>query len=171
MRAAEIHTNLKGRHQLSGKPQLSDNFTGTKRRAETVLFHSLLRVDPSNIDGTHSPSDGLGNGVGSCSNASPESYNTSSVSTPPSTEGPSNGQYALRSLRREHVLLHQGAQDVQRKKLMLSPTLEKRKWSLSQLQRDKRRRAHQTTTFCTNCQTTLPDKATSYCEIMRTYLH
>jgi len=52
-----IHTELKGHHQLNGKPQLCDNLTGTKRRAETVLFDSLLRADSSKMDGTHSPRD------------------------------------------------------------------------------------------------------------------
>lgn len=315
-----IHAELKGRHQLNGKPQLCDNLTGTKRRAETVHFDSMLRADPSNMDGTHSPldrelarnestspfpsssfnfsfppyegifdipttasaaplaqptqyptnlrpnlensryhstrssssnmyqssrsppsageglsaaaaaasaamaeeyahaanvegsvidyrqlmgfaypnldgspmgqnpythvdptqilsvgqgdlggyaafhaspsSDGLGNGVGS-SSTSPESYNTSSASTPPSTEGPSNGQHASRPLQRKYISLQQGAQDVQRKKSMPSPTLGEQKSSPStpelagtEPQGGKPEEADQTPTLCTNCHTT-----------------
>jgi GATA-binding protein len=261
-----IHTELKGLHQLNEKPQLCDNSTGTKRRAETVLFDSLLRADPSNMDGTYFPLDrelarnestslfpstfdflitpyegiptttsagplaqptqypsnlrpnlensryhstrsssgnmhqssrspssagegisaaaaaasaamaeeyayaanversildypqlmgfaypnldgsrmgqnpythvdptqilpvGQGDLMGSRSNASPESYGALSASTPPSTEGPSNGQHASRPLPRRYISLHQGAQDVtpmKRQRRTLSP----RKWS------------------------------------------
>ena len=331
-------------HHLSGKLHLSDNFTGTKRRAETVIFDSLLRTDPSNMDGTHSPidreiarnentspfpstsfnfsfppyegildipttasaaplaeptrypsnlrpnlensryhptrssstsdmyqssrspplagrglsaaeeapsamvaeeyarlanmegsvlgyrqlmgfahsnldgspmgqnpythvdptqilsvgqgvfgryavfhaspsNDGLVNGVGSSSNASPESYNTSSASTPPLTEGSSNGQHS-RPLQWKYISLHQGAQDVQRKKSMPSPTLGEQKSSPStpelggtELQSGKPEEADHTQTLCTNCQTTntpiwrRDPEGQPLCEIMRTYLH
>ena len=75
------------------------------------------------FDASSSSDDGLGNGVGSSSNVSPESYNTSSASTPPTTEGPSSGQHASRPLQRKYISLHQGAQDVEEKKSMPSPTL------------------------------------------------
>ena len=336
-----IHRALKGRHHLSGKPHLFNNFTGTKRLAETVLFDGLLRTDPSNMDGTHSPidreiarnentspfpstsfnfsfppyegifdipttasaaplaeptrypsnlrpnlensryhatrtsstsdmyqssrspplagiglsaaasammaeeyalahmegsaldyrqlmgfahsnldgspmgqnpytdvdptqilsvgqggfgghaafhaspsNDGLVNGVGSSSNASPELYNTSSASIPPSTEGSSNGQHASRPLQWKYISLHQGPQDVQRKKSMPSPTLGEQKSSPStpelggtELQSGQPEEADHTQTLCTNCQTTntpiwrRDPEGQPLCEIMRTYLH
>ena len=75
----------------------------------SIGHHPYTHVDPTQIlpldhaEGAFqsfhpSPSsDGWGNGVNSSSNASPEPYITSNASTPPSTEGLSNG---LRSARK-----------------------------------------------------------------------
>ncbi|KAF8993676.1 hypothetical protein BDQ17DRAFT_1401548 [Cyathus striatus] len=48
-----ILAGLAGRHQVNGKPLSPESVVGTKRRAEAVHFDSLLRADPSNVDGTH----------------------------------------------------------------------------------------------------------------------
>ncbi|KAI0630208.1 hypothetical protein C8Q77DRAFT_1136925 [Trametes polyzona] len=63
--------------------------------------HPFTHVDPTQIlplehtpDGAFHPSpssDGWGNGVGSSSNASPEPYNVSNASTPPSVDGAPGG--------------------------------------------------------------------------------
>lgn len=42
-----------GRHQVNGKPLSPDSLLGQKRPAEAVLAESLLRADPSDIDGTN----------------------------------------------------------------------------------------------------------------------
>ncbi|KAI6046152.1 hypothetical protein EDC04DRAFT_1877093 [Pisolithus marmoratus] len=42
-----------GRHQVNGKPLSPDSLLGQKRPAEAALAESLLRADPSNIDGTN----------------------------------------------------------------------------------------------------------------------
>ncbi len=67
------------------------------------LGHPFTHVDPTQIlplDHAEGPyqsfhpspsSDGWGNGLNSSSNASPEPYNTSNASTPPSVEGAPNG--------------------------------------------------------------------------------
>ncbi|KAF7315734.1 Sec7-like domain belongs to guanine nucleotide exchange factors [Mycena indigotica] len=40
-----------GRHQVNGKPLSPDSLLGTKRRAEAPHDESMLRADPSNLDG------------------------------------------------------------------------------------------------------------------------
>ncbi|KAF9452366.1 hypothetical protein P691DRAFT_235407 [Macrolepiota fuliginosa MF-IS2] len=48
-----IMQNIGGRHQVNGKPlPPMDSLVGTKRPAENVHFDSLLRADPSNLDGS-----------------------------------------------------------------------------------------------------------------------
>ncbi|KAI6125778.1 hypothetical protein EV401DRAFT_1855654 [Pisolithus croceorrhizus] len=48
-----IFVGPSGRHQVNGKPLSPDSLLGQKRPAETVHAESLLRADPSNIDGTN----------------------------------------------------------------------------------------------------------------------
>ncbi|KAF9461277.1 hypothetical protein BDZ94DRAFT_1221591 [Collybia nuda] len=55
-----ILAGLRGRHQVNGKPIPPDNLIGTKRRAETPHYESMLRADPSIVDGLpHQESDHL----------------------------------------------------------------------------------------------------------------
>ncbi|KAJ7178526.1 hypothetical protein C8R43DRAFT_871843 [Mycena crocata] len=44
-----------GRHQVNGKPLSPDSLIGTKRRAEAPHDESMLRADPSNVDGASRP--------------------------------------------------------------------------------------------------------------------
>lgn len=47
-----IMQDVGGRHQVNGKPlPPTESLVGTKRPAENVHFDSLLRADPSNVDG------------------------------------------------------------------------------------------------------------------------
>ncbi|KAJ7262189.1 hypothetical protein B0H12DRAFT_1104690 [Mycena haematopus] len=46
-----ILAGIAGRHQVNGKPLSPDSLIGTKRRAEAPHDESMLRADPSNIDG------------------------------------------------------------------------------------------------------------------------
>lgn len=48
-----IFVGPSGRHQVNGKPLSPDSLLGQKRPAETVHAESLLRADPSNVDGTN----------------------------------------------------------------------------------------------------------------------
>lgn len=110
-------------------------------------------------------SDGWGNGVNSSSNASPEPYNTSNASTPPSAEGP-NGQQTARPMHRKYMPMQQGAQDIQNSKAMVnknSPTLGEIRSSAStpdlgsgEVAQGKAasEEGDQTPTLCTNCHTT-----------------
>ncbi|KAF8658274.1 hypothetical protein AX16_002050 [Volvariella volvacea WC 439] len=50
-----IMPGLSGRHQVNGKPLSPDSLIGTKRPAEAPHFESMLRADPSNVDGTQHP--------------------------------------------------------------------------------------------------------------------
>ncbi|KAJ7901815.1 hypothetical protein B0H14DRAFT_3851911 [Mycena olivaceomarginata] len=50
-----IFAAIGGRHQVNGKPLSPDSLIGTKRRAEAPHDESLLRADPSNIDGNARP--------------------------------------------------------------------------------------------------------------------
>jgi len=45
-----VLTGLSGRHQVNGKPLPPENTVGTKRRAETPHYDSMLRGDPSNVE-------------------------------------------------------------------------------------------------------------------------
>ncbi|KAG6845394.1 hypothetical protein H0H87_009741 [Tephrocybe sp. NHM501043] len=47
-----IMAGLSGRHQVNGKPLPPENAIGQKRRAETPHSESMLRADPSIINGT-----------------------------------------------------------------------------------------------------------------------
>lgn len=49
-----ILAGLTGRHQFNGKPLPHDKLLGMKRRAETPHYESMLRADPSNINGVAS---------------------------------------------------------------------------------------------------------------------
>ncbi|KAJ7647349.1 hypothetical protein FB45DRAFT_893197 [Roridomyces roridus] len=42
-----------GRHQVNGKPLPPESLIGTKRRAEALHDESMLRADPSNVDGAN----------------------------------------------------------------------------------------------------------------------
>lgn len=78
----------------------------------SLVHQPFTHIDPTQIlSGDHgepfqsfhpSPSsDGWGNGLNSSSNASPEPYITSNASTPPSIEGPSNGNTSGRNPSRK----------------------------------------------------------------------
>ncbi|KAF7376133.1 Sec7-like domain belongs to guanine nucleotide exchange factors [Mycena sanguinolenta] len=143
-------------------------------------------VDPTQIlagqgDGGYpsfhaSPSsDGWGNGVGSSSNASPEPYNVSNASTPPSTEGNTHASSSARPPQRKYVPLKQAAQDASKRKQSLpggatatgagsetletirsatsTPDLPERKQSSSS-QAGQSGEEGEVPTLCTNCQTT-----------------
>ncbi|TFK44670.1 hypothetical protein BDQ12DRAFT_29683 [Crucibulum laeve] len=112
-----------------------------------------------------SPSSDGWNGVNSSSNASPEPYNTSNASTPPSTEGTGNASNNRSS--RKYISLQQGAQDVHRKKSLPingnSPVATEPRSSTSTPEiagaegaggKAGSEEADQTPTLCTNCQTT-----------------
>lgn len=73
-----ILAGLSGRHQVNGKPIPPDNLIGTKRRAETPHYESMLRADPSIVDGSsHQESDHLD------SNGSPFPSSSFNFSFPP----------------------------------------------------------------------------------------
>ncbi|PPQ98627.1 hypothetical protein CVT24_003960 [Panaeolus cyanescens] len=122
----------------------------------------------TNYSGTFHPSpssdDWANSGVPSSSNASPEPYNASNASTPPSTENGS-GSSAARvngNITRKYISLQQGAQDVQRKKSVSanSPTSNDNTSSTTTPEGTgpsdsvKAEDGEQTPTLCTNCQTT-----------------
>jgi len=46
-----IFTGVSGRHQVNGRPLSPDGLSGTKRRADAPHAESLLRGDPSDLDG------------------------------------------------------------------------------------------------------------------------
>lgn len=46
-----IFTGISGRHQVNGKPLSPDSLIGQKRRADAPHAESMLRADPSNVDG------------------------------------------------------------------------------------------------------------------------
>lgn len=46
-----VFPGLSGRHQVNGKPLSPDSLIGTKRRADAPHAESMLRADPSNVDG------------------------------------------------------------------------------------------------------------------------
>jgi len=46
-----IFTGVSGRHQVNGKPLSPDSLIGQKRRADGPHAESMLRADPSNVDG------------------------------------------------------------------------------------------------------------------------
>ncbi|KAG1870198.1 hypothetical protein DFJ58DRAFT_653231 [Suillus subalutaceus] len=46
-----LFTGVSGRHQVNGKPLSPDSLIGQKRRAEAPHAESMLRADPSNVDG------------------------------------------------------------------------------------------------------------------------
>ncbi|KAG1751509.1 uncharacterized protein EDB91DRAFT_1234857 [Suillus paluster] len=46
-----LFPGLSGRHQVNGKPLSPDSLIGQKRRAEAPHAESMLRADPSNVDG------------------------------------------------------------------------------------------------------------------------
>lgn len=135
-------------------------------------------VDPMQILSVHgdggytafhpSPSsDGWGNGVNSSSNASPEPYNTSSASTPPSAENTTAGQSSRPApSARKYVPLKQSSQDTHSRKKSLptnvaSPKLGELRPSTSTPDlteggtQVKGEESDQVApTLCTNCQTT-----------------
>jgi GATA-binding protein len=138
--------------------------------SRTMVQNPYTHVDPTQIlqgDGGYpsfhaSPSsDEWGNGVNTSSDASPEPYNVSNASTPPSTtEGPSS-----RPPARKYVPLKQGSlQDAQQRKASLpgaSPTLGTLRSSAStpDLTEAKTHAKNgseeaEVPTLCTNCQTT-----------------
>jgi len=100
-------------------------------------------------------SDGWGNGVGSSSNASPEPYNTSTASTPPSTEGHINGN-AVKNQPRKIASSRRVSQDNAARAALMA----QRKSSTPEMsaggsgQASKGEDGDQAPTVCTNCGTT-----------------
>ncbi|KAJ7462292.1 hypothetical protein B0H11DRAFT_1816162 [Mycena galericulata] len=135
------------------------------------MQHPYTHVDPTQIlagDGypnfhASPSSDGWGNGVHSSSNASPEPYNVSNASTPPSTEGAPSIRPAP-AAGRKYIPLKQGAQDAHKRKQSLpgagsSPTLGALRSSTSTPDLTERKPTAgsdegEVPTLCTNCQTT-----------------
>ncbi|KAJ3483886.1 hypothetical protein NLJ89_g12025 [Agrocybe chaxingu] len=115
-------------------------------------------------------SDDWGNGVNSSSNASPEPYNVSNASTPPSAEGSSTGPHPPRTtapsnLSRKYISLQQSAQEVRKKSQTVpgnSPVSTEGRSSTSTPEYNagstevttKSEETDSTPTLCTNCQTT-----------------
>ncbi|KAJ7084373.1 hypothetical protein B0H15DRAFT_848871 [Mycena belliarum] len=140
----------------------------------SVVQNPYTHVDPTQIlaggqgEGAYpnfhaSPSsDGWGNGVNSSSNASPEPYNVSNASTPPSTEGAPAARPAPAA--RKYIPLKQGAQEANKRKQSLpgagpSPTLAALRSSTSTPDLTERKgtggsEEGEVPTLCTNCQTT-----------------
>ncbi|KAH7923717.1 hypothetical protein BV22DRAFT_1196481 [Leucogyrophana mollusca] len=52
-----IFTGVSGRHQVNGKPLSPDSLVGQKRRADAPHAESMLRADPSNVDGNPQPQE------------------------------------------------------------------------------------------------------------------
>jgi GATA-binding protein len=116
----------------------------------------------------HSPSsDGWGNGVNSSSNPSPEPYNTSNASTPPSAENASNSRSAAPAGRKYISLKHGSNPDAPAKKKSLSgpnasPILGELRSATSTPDPENSgghaksgsEEGDQTPILCTNCQTT-----------------
>ncbi|TFK74046.1 hypothetical protein BDN72DRAFT_956115 [Pluteus cervinus] len=116
-------------------------------------------------------SDGWANGVNTSSNASPEPYNGSAASTPPSADGtPTSPTGTARPITtRKYVPLKQGAQDAQRKKSLstnaaspknpkdatrsLSSTPDVTDSGASTSGTKAEDGSEQSPTQCTNCQT------------------
>ncbi len=91
---------------------------GPNANSFTVDPHQILPLDHTEFHPSPS-SDGWGNGVGSSSNASPEPYNASNASTPPSAEGgPSRNAQARKIASTKRVTqdaARAGASGAQRK--------------------------------------------------------
>ncbi|KAF9049715.1 hypothetical protein BJ165DRAFT_1453004 [Panaeolus papilionaceus] len=119
-----------------------------------------------NYSGTFHPSpssdDWANGGVGSSSNASPEPYNASNASTPPSTDNGSGSSARVNGNNnaRKYISLQQGAQDVQRKKSVTGNSQASNESSSTTPEGTgpsdpvKTEDGEQTPTLCTNCQTT-----------------
>ncbi|KAJ6586909.1 hypothetical protein DFH09DRAFT_909856 [Mycena vulgaris] len=137
----------------------------------SLVQNPYTHVDPTQIlagDGGYpsfhaSPSsDGWGNGVNSSSNASPEPYNASNASTPPSTEGAPSSRPAPAA--RKYIPLKQSAHEAHKRKQSLpgagsSPTLAALRSSTSTPDLTERKGTGgsdegEVPTLCTNCQTT-----------------
>lgn len=124
------------------------------------IDNTYTHVDPTQILSVNtsgpfppfhtSPSSEEWNNINSSSNASPEPYNTSNASTPPSTEGPSSSSRT--PAPRKFISLQQGAQEVQRKQSLNSPVEHKSPESTPE--EGIKTEDDQTPTLCTNCQTT-----------------
>jgi GATA-binding protein len=107
-----IIAGLSGRHQVNGRPLPPDNLIGTKRRAETPHYESMLRADPSNVDGSsqHQDADHLdGNG-------SPFPSSSFNFSFPP-YEGlfalPAAASSPLITNQREFIQRSEGRRDIE----------------------------------------------------------
>ncbi|EFI28118.1 transcription factor ScGATA-6 [Coprinopsis cinerea okayama7 len=97
---------------------------------------SVGQVDATGYAAFHaSPSSDGWNGVSSSTAASPEPYNASNASTPPSTEGHSSSNNQIQATvrpggltsslqQRKYISLHQGGQDLQRRKSMPAPAVK-----------------------------------------------
>ncbi|KAF8909838.1 hypothetical protein CPB85DRAFT_705335 [Mucidula mucida] len=135
------------------------NIDGSGALSQNPYTH----VDPTqilNVGDTYpafhaSPSSDGWNGVGSSSNASPEPYNASTASTPPSTEGPiteglrsSGRKYA--SLRGEHTRKKSLPGGVTSPRLRSSTSTP----DLSENRNEDGKGDGDSPTLCTNCQTT-----------------
>ncbi|EGO25829.1 hypothetical protein SERLADRAFT_448749 [Serpula lacrymans var. lacrymans S7.9] len=159
-------------HQFMGIGYSSiDSTVGLAQHPFTVDPTHILPVE-HNGDGLPSfhaspSSDGWGNGVNSSSTASPEPYNTSNASSPPSGESALNG-HQPRVAPRKFASSKRAAQDVRRKKSLpgantsvsngisrsATSTPDPLNTDGSGTQTGKGDDGDQTPTACTNCQTT-----------------
>jgi GATA-binding protein len=116
---------------------------------------------------TSPSSDGWANGIGASATASPEPFNTSNASTPPSNEG-TNGNTGTQNTPRKYIPMKSGTQEIQRKKTQslsnVAPPTELRSSTStpeltegaapSQQSKGDSEDSDQAPTLCTNCQTT-----------------
>ncbi|KAI0743591.1 hypothetical protein C8Q80DRAFT_1345613 [Daedaleopsis nitida] len=130
---------------------------GSNANPYTVDPTQILPIDHSEVFHPSPSSDGWGNGVGSSSNASPEPYNVSNASTPPSGDGAAGGSRnapprKIASTKRviQDAAARAGASSAQRK----GSTPEAGSSSGGQA-RITGEDGDATPTVCTNCQTTI----------------
>ncbi|TFK89121.1 hypothetical protein K466DRAFT_645137 [Polyporus arcularius HHB13444] len=124
---------------------------GPNANSFTVDPHQILPLDHTEFHPSPS-SDGWGNGVGSSSNASPEPYNASNASTPPSAEGgPSRNAHSRKIASTKRVTqdaARAGASGAQRK----GSTPEAGSSGQARIAGED---GDSSPTVCTNCQTTI----------------
>ncbi|KAI0693997.1 hypothetical protein C8T65DRAFT_833556 [Cerioporus squamosus] len=124
---------------------------GPNANSFTVDPHQILPLDHTEFHPSPS-SDGWGNGVGSSSNASPEPYNVSNASTPPSAEGgPSRNAQSRKIASTKRVsqdAARAGASGAQRK----GSTPEAGSSGQARIAGED---GDSAPTVCTNCQTTI----------------
>ncbi|RPD59799.1 hypothetical protein L227DRAFT_586366 [Lentinus tigrinus ALCF2SS1-6] len=124
---------------------------GGNANSFTVDPHQILPLDHTEFHPSPS-SDGWGNGVGSSSNASPEPYNVSNASTPPSADGGPSRNVQTRKIastkRVSQDAIRAGASGAQRK----GSTPEAGSSGQARIAGED---GDSAPTVCTNCQTTI----------------
>ncbi|KAJ3541343.1 hypothetical protein NM688_g6098 [Phlebia brevispora] len=154
---AHLDDNSLDYQQLLGMGMMFPNLDN-----HSSIHHPYTHVDPTQILPGHidhgegafqsfhpSPSsDGWGNGLNSSSNASPEPYNTSNASTPPSVEGMPSGS-SSRNPPRKIVTTKRLSQDASRSGRKNTPEL-----APGNSGKGSDENGESSPTVCTNCQTT-----------------